>query len=126
MGKLRFVAACIGVLLAIIIAGQLYLRGTTGEMIDMVAQTQATLRNGGSDAATKKLAAFTKKWERERRILPILLNHNNINAVNNSAARLPIYLKEGDETEFNAECALIRAELAQLWNVEQVNWENIL
>lgn len=126
MGKLRFVAACAAVLLALIIAGQLYLRASTGDMIALVEQTQTALREQGSAAAKKKLAVFTARWARERRILPILLNHNNITAVNNSAARLPVYLNEGDETEFNAECALIRAELEQLWNVEQVNWENIL
>lgn len=126
MGKLKVVAAFLAVIIALVAAGQVYLWHTTSSMVSMVDEAQQTLKQDQDPTATKKkLAQFTKTWQSQRRFLPILLNHNAINAVNSSAARLPVYLQEGDTTQFLAECALIRAELEQLWDMEKINWENI-
>lgn len=127
MNKLKVVAIILILIVAVIAAGQYYLAVSTRSMVNAVATTQTAYhRSGDSPDTRKKMRLFFSLWQKNSRILPMMIDHREIDIVNTSVARLPAYLENNESPEFDAECDILKMQLAHLWAVEKINWENIL
>ncbi|ADU28173.1 DUF4363 family protein [Ethanoligenens harbinense] len=127
MNKLKVVAIILILVIAVIAAGQYYLAVSTHSMVNAVETAQAAYhRNGDSPDTQKKMRQFFSLWQKNSRILPMMIDHREIDIVNTSVAKLPAYLENNETSEFDAECDILKMQLAHLWYVEKINWENIL
>lgn len=127
MNKLKVVAVILALIILVMTAGQFYLKKSTGEMVNAVNSAQTSYQQTGNSPATeKKVRRFLTLWSRNSPLLSMFIYHREIDIVNESTARLPAYLKNNEDTDFDAECDMLKMQLAHLWNVEKINWENIL
>lgn len=127
MSKLKIVAIFLILIVAVMTTSQIYLAKSTREMENAVSNIQTSYRQSGNSAETqKRIRSFRSLWQKNSRILPTMIKHSEIDIVNTSVAKLPAYLQGKESVEFNAECDLLKMQLIHLWDIEKIDWENIL
>ncbi|MFT9076696.1 DUF4363 family protein [Ethanoligenens sp.] len=127
MNKLKIAGIISVLIIAVMIASQIYLAKSSQCMAKSIAAVQSSYKQSGNSPATqKKMRQFFSLWQKNSRILPTILKHSELDIVNESVAKLPAYLKDDQPSDFDAECDMLKMQLIHLWNVEKINWENIL
>lgn len=127
MNKLKIVVIFLVVMLGVLIANQIYLAKSTHSMAESVGRIQTSYRQSGNSPETqKRMRQFFSLWQKNSLILPTMIKHSEIDIVNASVAKMPAYLQDDQSADFDAECNMLKMQLIHLWNIEKVNWENIL
>lgn len=125
MKKLYLALTLLIIIPVLILASHLYLKSTTDEMCSQLIAAQRYVRQGDKKEAAKEVAAFTKSWQKNGRVMATFIRHSELDPVNISSARLKPLLDEDEEGDFLAECAGMAIQLHHIWESDRFDLDNI-
>jgi len=90
---------------------QRYLYATSNEMAMQLEKIESTIKSKGLPAASGDFDKLNDMWGKHKTLWTILLNHREIDTIDNSMRKLSVYIND-DTSNFNR--LLADAELASL------------
>lgn len=125
MKKLYLALILLIIIPVLILATHLYLKSVTGEMCSQLTAAQRYAREGDKKEAAKEVAAFTKSWQKNGRVMATFIRHSELDPVNISSARLKPLLDEDEDGDFLAESAGMVTQLHHIWESDRFTLDNV-
>ena len=88
------------------------------------AETQVS--DGNKKEAANQIAAFTKSWNKDKKLMGTFIRHSELDIANVSAAKLQAYLDDENDTDFLAECESLKMQLHHIMDTERFTFDNLL
>ena len=102
-----------------------YLKRKTNQFIETINNITYDIKINNTIDAEEKTKKFIKNWENEKEIINTFVNHQELDTVTYSAARLISLLKYNDKSEFCSELNYIKSIIQSVYDDEIPNLHNI-
>ena len=103
-----------------------YIDEATDELSDLAMQLMDHAANENYSAASETITIMANQWERERPVLEILTDHEDLHAVTEHLVQGQIHLKHRHANDFYQSMALLIESLRHMRNAEEFSLANIL
>jgi hypothetical protein len=117
------------VLLIIILGGSLwqhiYISDATEELAENLNQINDALIAEDYSSALQGAQEFKEKWEKEKHLFETLFEHEEVDLISASTARLEQLCAESNKSEALAETAETLYYINHIHEIDTVKWENI-
>lgn len=127
---MRRLWVCVAVLAALVCAtlcNTWYLGRYTGELIDLLTQAEACASQGDWDAAGEKTEAALERWKSREVYLHMVLQHRDTDEILldfQQVLQLIVHREQGGE--YAAVNARLITRIGLLYEMEQLNWKNLM
>ncbi len=116
-------------LLIIILGGALwqhiYVTNATNELADKLNQINDALVAEDFSSALKKAQTFKDIWEKEKHVFETLFEHEEVDLISASTARLQQLCAQSNKSEALAEMAETLYYIHHIHEIDSIKWENI-
>ena len=100
--------------------------GAVSQRMDASLQELSEAVEARDDARLQALtAAFLEEWEQDEHLMMRYIHHDELDAINGCAARLPALARYGDYPELAAELDRMRHLVRHIWESEAPSLRNI-
>lgn len=117
------------VLLIIILGGalwqHLYISGATDKLASDLEKVNEALNAEDFSVALDGAQAFKENWEKEKHLFETLFEHEEVDLISASSARLQQLCAESNKSEALAETAETLYYIKHIHEIDTVKWENI-
>ncbi len=117
------------VLLIIILGGSLwqhiYVTGATEKLASDLDKVNEALIAEDFSAAIIAAQTFKENWEKEKHLFETLFEHEEVDLISASSARLQQMCAQGNKSEALAETAETLYFIRHIHEIDSVKWENI-
>ena len=118
------------ILLLIIIFGgalwqHIYVTGATEKLASDLEKVNEALIADDILAAIDAVQTFKENWEKEKQLFETLFEHEEVDLISASSARLQQMCAEGNKSEAIAETAVTLYYIHHIHDIDSVTWENI-
>lgn len=118
------------VVLALLLGLSLWNGSRVGREVDgwcgIVEEARADARRGDLSAATERMAELNEDWRVQRTYYHSILEHGELDDVEELLTRAASALESGDADSFDAEAAALAGQLRILAEMQGLSMENIL
>jgi predicted Holliday junction resolvase-like endonuclease len=117
------------VLLIIIFGGALwqhiYISGATDKLASQLDKINDALNTEDFSTALNRAQTFKENWEKEKHLFETLFEHEEVDLISASTARLQQLCAESNKSEALAETAETLYYIKHIHEIDSVKWENI-
>ena len=119
----------LGVLIVLLLGGawwqNTYIKGATERLTTLLGDVQRALDEDDFDAAVVAADEFSAQWKKEKQVYEALIDHDDIDLISATTARMKSYcdtrFREGALAETHALLFYVR----HLKDIDTIGWENI-
>ena len=119
----------IAVLFVLLIGGawlqNAYITGTSEKLGALLTSVEQALENEDMQQAVSAADAFHESWEKEKQCFEALLDHDDIDMVSATSARLRSFCASGYREGALAETKALQFYIRHLSDLDSIGWENI-
>ncbi len=118
------------ILLVIIISGSLVfmylIDKTANEIVSNLEELDAAVKDNDWENAEKQLNEIQEAWKSTEAWMTTLINHNEIDSIKMSLAKLSQYIHYKDTTEYMAESGVLKFLIQHISTRERLSLSNLL
>lgn len=118
------------VLFVLLIGGawwqNVYITGTAEKLGALLSSVEQALEDEDMHQAIDISNAFHESWEKEKQCFEALLNHDDIDMISATSARLRSFCATGYREYALAEAKALQFYIRHLSDLDSIRWENIL
>ncbi|HBQ64392.1 MAG TPA: hypothetical protein DD727_05640 [Clostridiales bacterium] len=103
-----------------------YIRDRAGSLSRDVEGISILLETNELGQAGNQAEEVTEKWEKTRNTFHMMLDHNELDRIDNAIQRLQLCIKTGQIARAYEEAGLIRSQMEQLMRKDSFRLANIL
>ena len=127
MRRLWFSLAILITLVCLTLCNAYYLKSYTEEMTTLLHQAELCAADGDWDAAADKTEAALDHWHSRETYLHSTLQHRDTDAVLLSFHEVQqLIIHQEDGGEYSAANARLITQIGLLYEMEQLNWKNLM
>jgi len=118
----------IALLIIIFVFSYIYLRvldNTTDTFVAEIEKLEKSVKQNKWEEAEKQLNEIQKKWSKTERWMTTLIDHQEIDNIKLTLARLSQYIHGRENTDFMAESASLKLLIHHIYSKERISWQNI-
>ena len=103
-----------------------YFKKSTSKLCGSLNQVENTLGASSINGKSKALTDFRAQWQASRDTWAILIDHMEIDNIEESLIRLEEYVKLSDTSQALPQLAVLREQIAHIYEKERLQLKNIL
>lgn len=126
MKRIWIALALLAVTLAMCFLTQMFQHRQMSRMLEALDRLEDIYNTGDRADATKIAEEFNRRYQRITGIMDCYVAHNDLAASRETAALLPVLIRQGGEEELQMELARLREQISHLQNIDDPLPENIL
>ena len=125
MKRIWIALALLAVTLAMCFLTQMFQHRQMSRMLEALDRLEDVYNAGDRAGATKIAEEFNRRYQRITGIMDCYVAHNDLAASRETAALLPVLIRQGGEEELQMELARLREQMGHLQNIDVPLPENI-
>ena len=126
MKRIWIALALLAVTLAMCFLTQMFQHRQMSRMLEALDRLEDVYNAGDRADATKIAEEFNRRYQRITGIMDSYVAHNDLAPSRETAALLPVLIRQGGEEELQMELARLREQISHLQNIDDPLPENIL
>ncbi len=102
------------------------LHNTSGKLLDNIENISRDISGGKWESATIKLSNLERNWEKQGAWWPVIMDHQEMDNIEFTMARLKGYVKSGDAALSKGELEALKIMIEHIPIKEAISIKNIL
>ena len=108
------------------VASLIYINESKNYYCMLLESTYESSVSNDIKGAKQGIDYFIKKWEKDEKLLMLIISHEDVEEITFSAKMLREFVESGELPEFNAELKRVTALVEHLWEKEVPSLINII